>query len=184
MIVTGMSQHGKDTFCEYLYEKYNITFASSSYTACELFLYEKLKDEFGYKSIDECFEDRQNHQTRWYEEIKAFNTPNKDRLGKIIFNKANAYCGIRDDEEFAELIKNTDVDLIVWIDASLRVPPQSKSSMKLSSEIADHILKNNGTEAEFQESIDAFYHDTIKPIIERNAKRSNNTSFYSAPDFQ
>jgi dephospho-CoA kinase len=171
MIVTGMSRHGKDTMCEYLRDNHGINFAASSYTACEIFLYEKLKDEFGYKSLEECFEDRLNHKERWYTEIKDFNTPDLAKLGRYIFKKAPTYCGIRDDEELEELIISEGIDLIVWVDASKRKPPQSSCSMKLNASCAHVTLDNNGTKEEFHQTIETFYQRKLKPIILKNLNK-------------
>lgn len=164
LMVFGYKRHGKDTACEYLQENYGVTFASSSYTACELFLFEKLKDELGYANIDEAFEDRVNHRQRWYEEIKAYNEANGlDALGKVIFQSNSIYCGIRDRDEFNALKAGGYFDLAVWIDASDRLPPEEAESMKLTKEDADIVITNNGDLAEFYKKLDAVYKHILKP---------------------
>ncbi|MCY9861101.1 hypothetical protein OTK49_00965 [Vibrio coralliirubri] len=164
LMVFGHKRHGKDTACEYLNENYGVTFASSSYTACELFLFEKLKGEFGYQDIEEAFADRENHRQRWYEEIKAYNEENGlDALGKVIFESSSIYCGIRDRDEFNALKAGGYFDLAVWIDAGDRLPPEEAESMKLTKEDADIIITNNGDLVEFYKKLDSVYEHMLKP---------------------
>ncbi len=85
MIICGTARHGKDTAAEIVQKYFGLTFAASSEFACDLFLYEKLKDELGYTSKEQCFSDRVNHRQRWFDEIVDFNTPDLGRLGELIF---------------------------------------------------------------------------------------------------
>ena len=173
LMIMGYKRHGKDTMCEYLRDKYGITFASSSEFACELFLFDKIKDQFGYKTPKEAFDDRGNHRQLWYEEIKAFNVEHGlDALGKLIYENNDAYCGIRDDEEFYALKEAKAFELAVWVDASKRLPPEEGASNKLSKEDADVIIDNNGTEKELFQALDRFYHRVIAPSIESEEESS------------
>src|SRR5690606_3625161 len=114
----GYKRHGKDTACEYLRDRYGISFASSSETACNLFLFDQIKDQFGYKTKEECFEDRHNHRELWFNAIRDYNIPDMARLGRQIFAQNDVYCGIRNDEEFYALKERGLFDLAVWVDAS------------------------------------------------------------------
>lgn len=158
VIIFGHKQHGKDTACEYLQSKYGVSFASSSYFACEIFLFEQMqKENYGYGSIDECFADRVNHRKYWYEAIRDFNTPDKTRLGKQLFSGHDIYCGIRDLEEFNALKANGLVKLSIFIDASGRLEKESSESMKMDIEHADIVITNNGTLEQFYEKLDRLY---------------------------
>lgn len=149
-IIMGYKRHGKDTACEILEHIYGLTYMSSSYLACEKFIFDQMKTEHGYKTVDECFSDRVNHRAFWYEAIREYNKENKCRLGAEIFDTYDIYCGIRDKEEFDALNKMGIVDLSIWIDASDRLPPEDVDSMNLSKNDADIIITNNGTQAEFE----------------------------------
>jgi hypothetical protein len=164
IMVMGYKRHGKDTACEYLRNCYGVTFASSSYTACELFLFDKLKNELNYADIEEAFADRVNHRARWYDEIKAYNVENGlDALGKVIFESNDAYCGIRDKEEFYALKEAGLFDLAIWIDASNRLPPEDGDSMTLTIDDADIVITNNQGLKEFHAKLDKVYNLLLKP---------------------
>ncbi|MGR5365844.1 hypothetical protein [Photobacterium damselae] len=146
IIITGYAEHGKDTACEYLYKKFGITFESSSHTACELFLFDDLKKEHGYKTFDECYEDRRNHRKLWADKISEFNRINGlDALGKVIFERVDCYNGIRKLAELNALKSSGLVDLVIWLDASERMPPESIESMDIPPNVADITISNNGS---------------------------------------
>ena len=156
-IITGHAEHGKDTACEYLMDNFGISFKSSSRTACEIFVYDELKAKFGYKSIDECFNDRRSHRKLWGDMISSFCHRNgKHALGEIIFEQATIYNGIRKLDEILTLKEKGLVDLVIWIDASERLPLESIESMDITSEQADLIITNNGTKEEFLSKIHRF----------------------------
>lgn len=167
LIVMGHKRHGKDTACEYLHKKYGITFTSSSSLACDIFIFDKIKSIFGYKTKEECFSDRENHRKIWYRLIKEFNTPDLAKLGKIVFQKFNAYCGSRDKEEFLAMKSLGLFDLSIWIDASLRLPPESEESMSLTQQYADIVLDNNKGAKEFEYALDLLVKDLILPIAKQ-----------------
>lgn len=145
LIIFGYKRHGKDTACEYLRDAHGLTFASSSETACDLFLFDQLKSKYGYATKKECFEDRHNHRSEWFDAIRAFNDDDLTKLGRHIFAQNDVYCGIRNDEEFYALKQAGLFDLAVWIDAGERLPPEDASSMSLSIQDADLVIDNNGT---------------------------------------
>lgn len=159
LMLMGSGRHGKGTFCDIALRYFGITSLSSSRYACDTFLFDKIKDRFGYATADECYADRHRDDAMrelWYQEIFDFNTPNRDRLGRGIFALAPIYDGVRDDLEFGELKSAGAFDLSVWIDASKRVPPEPSSSIKVTADHADVILTNNGTPAEFVAKVHAF----------------------------
>ncbi len=145
LMIIGYGRHGKDTVCDLL-AKRGYTFESSSMCAAKIFLYEKLKDKYGYKSFEECYEDRHNHRAEWYKEIKSYNTPDLGKLAKQIYSEFHIYCGIRDRDEFYSLKNDKAFDYALWVDASERLPPESKDSMNLTIEDADIVIDNNGLE--------------------------------------
>lgn len=155
IIITGHAEHGKDTVCEYLRDKFGITFESSSFTACELFIFDELKDKFGYKTIEECYADRRQHRKLWGDMITEFNNENGlDALGKIILGRSDCYNGIRKILELNALKDNGIVDFVIWVDASDRMPPESIESMNIPITAADMVISNNGTKEELYPLLD------------------------------
>lgn len=147
--IIGLGRGGKDTVAEILRDKFGYTFLSSSEASAKIFLFDLLKDEFGYETWQECFEDRHNHRDRWFTEISKYNTPDKSRLARAIMEENDIYVGMRCKDELDACVKGGVFDLVIWVDASDRVSyREPESSCTVTKEQADLIIDNNGTELE------------------------------------
>jgi hypothetical protein len=145
LLVIGHGRHGKDTVCEILQQNYNLSFESSSRFCSKLFIYDMLKDKYGYTNEEECYADRHNHRAEWYDAICDFNKGDGARLGREIFKQHDIYCGLRNKREFFAM-KNTNVfDYCIWVDRSDHLPPEPKDSMSLEQWMSDFTIDNNGT---------------------------------------
>lgn len=154
LLIIGHGRHGKDTVCEILKEKYNFSFESSSQFCSKLFIYDMLKDRYGYSSEKECYADRHNHRAEWYNAICEYNVPDAARLGREIFKHHDIYCGLRNKKEF-HAMKNTKVfDYAIWVDRSDFLPLEDKTSMTLEQWMADFTIDNNGSLEELKFNID------------------------------
>lgn len=143
LLIIGHGRHGKDTVCEILAENYGYSFESSSRFCSKLFIYDMLKDKYGYASEEECYEDRHNHRAEWYNAICDYNEKDAATLGREIFKAHDIYCGLRNKREFFAM-KNTGVfDYAIWVDRSDHLPPESKDSMSLEQWMADYTIDNN-----------------------------------------
>jgi hypothetical protein len=60
---------------------------------------------------------------------------------------------MRDSSEIKECIKQKLFDLIIWVDASDRLPLEDASSFNISKSDADIIIDNNGTFEEFKDRV-------------------------------
>lgn len=149
ILILGNARHGKDTLAELFNTHFGLTFMSSSKAAADFFLYDKLKSKYNYTSPDECFEDRVNHRDEWYTEICDYNKNNRARLASDILSKVDCYVGMRDKAEFDECIKQNLFDLIIWVDASGRLPLEPGTSFNIDKDCADIIVENNGTYQDF-----------------------------------
>jgi hypothetical protein len=145
LLVIGHGRHGKDTVCDILKESYGFSFESSSQFCSKLFIYDQLKDLYGYADEVECYADRHNHRAEWYNAICAYNVPDAARLGRDIFETHDIYCGLRNKKEY-HAMRNTGVfDYAVWVDRSDHLPLEDPSSMSLEPWMADYTIDNNGT---------------------------------------
>ena len=151
LLILGNARHGKDTLAELLQEYYGLTFMSSSQAASDIFLYDLLKDKYGYKTSEECFNDRVNHREEWYTEICNYNKDDRARLALNILERVQCYVGMRDKQEFEECKKRNLFDLIIWVDASDRLPLEPSSSFNITKSDADIIIENNGTLSDLQD---------------------------------
>lgn len=161
-LILGHGRHGKDTFAEILRDEHGLTFMSSSQAANELIVYPVLKDVYNYKTLEECFDDRANHRTEWFDLILADEVKNPGRLTGYIFNKCNCYVGLRSLEAYEHCKKHQDIDAIIWIDRSSHLPPEDSGSFKLDSSYATHIIDNNGSLEELYQHTAAFMKKFVK----------------------
>ena len=145
LLVIGHGRHGKDTVCEILRDEYGYTFESSSKFCSKLFIYDNLKDKYGYANEEECYADRHNHRAEWYNAICDYNVPDAATLGREMFDAYDIYCGLRNKREFFAM-QNTGVfDYCIWVDRSNHLPSESKDSMSLEQWMSDYTIDNNGT---------------------------------------
>jgi len=156
LLIIGNMRHGKDTMAEILRDEIGLKFMSSSQAAADIFIYDTLKDKYGYKTPEECFEDRMNRRPEWYELICDYNKEDRTRLAKEILSKTDCYVGMRDRDEIRACIDNKVFDLIVWVDASERLPEEDASSFNIDKSCADVIIDNNGTQEQFKERVIRF----------------------------
>lgn len=143
LLVIGHARHGKDTFAEILRDSFGFKFSSSSLAASEIFIYDALKEKYGYQSAEDCYEDRVNKRSEWYDLICQYNINDKALLAKEILKKADCYIGMRDVSEINECVKQKLFDLIIWVDASERLPLEPTNSFNIDKKCADIIIENN-----------------------------------------
>lgn len=151
--ILGHCRHGKDTLAEIMNEEYGLTFKSSSQAAADIFLYDTLKDKYGYTTSEECFEDRINHRAEWKQLICDYNKDDRAKLAKGILEHSDCYVGMRDREEINECMRQGLFDIIIWVDASERLPLEDPSSFDIDKTCADIIVENNGTFEQFKEKV-------------------------------
>lgn len=90
---------------------------------------------------------------RWYEEIKAYNTPDLTRLSAEIFKTNDAYIGLRDRDELDAAKERWPDVVVLWVDASERVEPESSASCTAGKDQADFVVENNETLEEFNRKL-------------------------------
>ena len=156
LLFIGNMRHGKDTVAELLNEEFGLVFESSSQSAAKIFIYDELKEKYGYSTPEECFEDRVNHRAEWYNMICEYNKDDRARLAKGILVNSDCYVGMRDREEILECIKQGIFDLIIWVDASDRLPLENSDSFNIDKSCADIIIDNNGTLEELKARVSRF----------------------------
>lgn len=156
LLIIGQARHGKDTMAEILRDELDISFCSSSYFCLEKVVYPIVKDHLGYTSEEECYEDRVNHRPLWFELIKMYSYRDKSKLTRELLAENDLYVGLRNREEF-EAAKHM-FDAVVWVDATSRLgDTEDRSSLTMTRDDADFVIYNNGTLAEFKESVVNFY---------------------------
>lgn len=154
ILILGSARHGKDTFAEFLREFANCSFSSSGEFANNLFIFDKLEYKYNYLTKDQCFADRVNHREEWYNLICEYNADDPTKLAREIIAKNDCYVGMRDLKEF-EATEHL-FNLIIWIDASVRVPEcESMKSFNIDKSKAHIIIENNGTKDDLKKKAKA-----------------------------
>jgi hypothetical protein len=149
VMIVGHGRHGKDTVAQILADELGLTFCSSSYFCAKAFIYDALKNVFGYRSIAECYEARNTSQRMrdlWHTLICAYNRDDPARLSREILSEHDIYVGIRSDEEFAEAELEGLFDLSIWVDASERLQLEDESSFEIERSDCDIVIDNNYSE--------------------------------------
>lgn len=147
ILILGDARHGKDTLAEILCEETNLKFASSSWTAVDIFLKDVLEEKYNlsYRSKEEAYEDRVNHRKKWYDEITLYNSEDKLRLVKDILKIADIYVGLRNYEEVEQAIKEGSFDHIIGI-YDYRKPREDNTSNTADVfKYSDFVIMNNST---------------------------------------
>lgn len=148
LYIIGNARHGKDTAAEILAALHGLKFCSSSEFMNERVVFEALAPKYGYKTVQECFDDRHDKRAEWFEIISAKN-PNGTELSKLLFAEYDIYVGLRNKREMDAVDKDPSINnLTVWIDASKRKPQESAKSMTVPISSAHIIVENN--EGEYQ----------------------------------
>ena len=99
LYIVGYGRSGKDHAGEYLRKTIGLDFESSSYVAARHFIFGYMCDEHDYETVDECFADRHNYRSIWYDYISNFNIPDRTKLSEVIFKDNDAYIGLRNYDE-------------------------------------------------------------------------------------
>lgn len=160
IIVTGYARHGKDTVCELL-KPYGYSFQSSSRILLNEVIYPALKDKYGYLDAEACFDDRGNHRAEWFQLLCDYNTPDKTKLARKIFESNNIYCGLRSKQELNAILAAKLASKVIWVDASKRLPPEPLDSITIVEDDCSIVICNNGTIVELEAKI-----PTLVSIIE------------------
>lgn len=145
ILVIGHKEHGKSTFAELLSTSTNYKHKDSSLMACELFIFNLLKNKYNYKTIEECYIDRRNKREEWYKLISNYNEFNKTRLIEDILKTNEIYVGLRSIEELKAGIERGLFDLIIGV-FDERKPLEESNSFTIDIfKYSDFIVHNNST---------------------------------------
>ena len=156
IFICGYARHGKDYMAEVLRNLYGFKFDSSSMFAMKMVVREGLAVRHGlkYSSEAECYADRVNHRSKWFDLICEFNKEDPARLARLMFKENNIYVGIRNIIELNAAKAAGLADLVIWVDATERIGTiESKESNTITAEDCDFIITNNGTKEEFVQKV-------------------------------
>jgi dephospho-CoA kinase len=128
VLIIGHARHGKDTAAEYLTHQYGLSFANSSLMAAELFIFDALKEKYGYQTLAQCYEDRVNHRGEWFDMITEYNKEDAARLAGDILKTSDMYVGMRSEREISACYQRGLFDITLAI-FDPRKPLEDSSSL-------------------------------------------------------
>jgi hypothetical protein len=155
VLILGHARHGKDTVAEMLRDRYGLRFSSSSMFCAERVMMPYFAQHgVPYATVEECYEDRGNHRSTWFDRIEDYNSHDRARLAREMLEAGNdMYVGMRSDREFQEA--QWLFDFVVWVDSSGRgVPPEAETSMTIRFSPGMLCIRNDGTLEDLQAAVD------------------------------
>lgn len=162
LMILGYARHGKDTVAEMYQKHLGLKFASSSFSAAEKVMVPYFASKgLVYHDLATCYADRVNHRAEWYDQIKAYNTPDLAKLAREIYADNDVYVGIRNQAEFEAVRDEGLFDYSIWVDRSKHIEAEPESSNTLKPGMADYIIDNNGTLEQLRIRALALYWDLI-----------------------
>lgn len=142
LLIIGHGRHGKDCVSDILRARHGLRGVSSSEFAAQKAVFPLVADL--YPDWRAAYEDRHAHRDLWHHAIAAYNLRPGPMLAEQILEEHDIYTGMRKRDELAR--SRHLFDLVIWVDALRRLPPEPASSMELTAADADLIVDNNGPE--------------------------------------
>lgn len=173
LLIIGHARHGKDTLAQYISEATGLTFKSSSQAASEIFLYDALKEKYGYQTPEECFEDRVNHRAEWHDLICEFNKDDKAALAKEILKRDDIYVGMRSSAEIEECLAQNLFDYVIGV-YDPRKPHEPTDSFDIDLwRDADFIIPNGGDLDDLSDKVCSVIGDLLMlEVFKQTARRT------------
>ena len=166
-MVCGLGGHGKDTFCEILEDKFNLTFESSSRASAPI-VFDKIGEKYGYSDHITCWADRRNHREEWFEIIAAMNQE-YPTTAKMLFDNYDVYCGCRSLKEFLMAKDHKLFQLSIWVDAGKRLPDVKDPSCQIRKEDCDVVVDNNGTIDDLYDTVERIYNIYVRSSVAQSS---------------
>ena len=142
-MIVGHGRHGKDTFADGFRERGWLC-KDSSYAAAEIFLFDELKGSMGYKTVDECWDDRHSHRALWFRMIAEYNHADNCRLMRSIYEHNDIYVGIRSQQELLAGLAQRLIDLVIWVERP-GCKPEGGKSMNIRRSDSGIVVYNDGS---------------------------------------
>jgi len=180
LLIIGHGSYGKDTVAEMLSTQLKLGYLSTSKFVGVRFIWPVWGKE-RYSTFAKMFADRSNHRVLWGNFISAYNTPDKVRTAtEMLETKDCDMCvGIRKKDEYTACINKRIFDHVIWVDASGRLPNESRESSELTASNADILIDNNGPISGLKVAIDnlqIMLHKEGYEVNYTDKKTSKNTS--------
>ena len=175
LLIIGHARHGKDTVALILEGEFGLTHLASSEASSTIFVFDALKEKYGYSSVEECFADRVNRREEWYTLICEYNAGDQARLAKEIVKRADVYVGMRSRAELDACLEQGVFDAILGV-VDPNKPLEPKESMSIPvEEYADLVIRNDGTLSDLREKVVKAYRYLKAKVEVGHARRERQS---------
>lgn len=162
ILVIGSARHGKTTVSQILSEEFGLLFKDSTEAICEILIFDRLSNKYGYKTIGECYEDRVNKRKEWFDIINEYSSSDGVRLYREVMSNNNVYCGMRESGHIKECLKEGVFDFVIGV-YNPRLPLENRDSFNASIlDQSDYIIINKGCMSELREKVVGVYSQILK----------------------
>jgi hypothetical protein len=141
--VCGHGRHGKCTVAKWLSENTPLRYTKSTSEAAAELVFSRLKDQYDYQSVSECWLDRANHREEWARIIWDYNQPDGVTLYEEVIADNDILDGIRDHVELQACRDRGIIRVALWVDASERLPAEGVGSFKVGKDDCELAVDNN-----------------------------------------
>ncbi len=175
VLLLGYGRSGKDKLCECLRDEYGYNYTPTSWLIAEKVAYPTMKATHGYKSIQECFDDRHNHRPLWKSLLETYNQDDKARFVKEVLAANDFYVGLRCEEELAECKRQGLFDQTFWV--MKEGATESAESCTVAPHMANHFIDNN-SDLDSLKNVGAKYVDHVLKNTSLTGFTTNNSLHY------
>lgn len=155
IVICGDGNHGKDTVARLIEKHSGLRWTNSSWAALELFLFDLLSPKYGYKTIQEAYDDRRNHRKEWFEAIQEYNKDDKTRLAREVMELGEIYVGMRDADELYACMEEGVFDVALGV-IDTRKPPENHSKVVDVISDTDYVILNDSSLEELEMAVIQF----------------------------
>lgn len=105
-----------------------------------------------YASPRACWFDRRNHREFWRDEIERYNTPDSARMYREMAETHDVIDGLRKRRDLVACRAEGIVEVALYIER----PGYVDSTLEIRPSDCDHVIRNDGTLAEFHAKLAAW----------------------------
>lgn len=117
LAIVGPGCCGKDTCAEYLAKHTGLRYTHGISRQAAPYVYRHLLTMgFTYKNVEECYDDRANHRTKWADAIDVLQAHDPAAITRELLVEQDIVTGVRRGREHQTLVDEGIVDCWIWID--------------------------------------------------------------------
>jgi dephospho-CoA kinase len=113
ILIVGHKNHGKTTLAKMICGVTGLKAEDSSMAALKEVIYPVMENRYGYKTLEECYADKEAHREEWFELIAMYNKGDETRLARKILENNDIYVGMRRTEELEKSREEGIFDYVI-----------------------------------------------------------------------